>query len=90
MRHVISFSVGAFTEATSVSLSKMQPDIRAEVMQAYFGKNGSGYTLCRLHMGSCDYCITPYNEDNVTDDFELKSFNIDHDMQTLVPLIQEV
>ena len=62
---------------------------RSELIEAYFGTNGSSYTLCRTHIGSCDFSNTSYSYDNTPGDVELKNFSVDHDKQTLIPLIKD-
>jgi len=45
---------GAFTEAAAVTLQALPSDLAKQVIDAYFGPTGIHYSLCRLHMGSCD------------------------------------
>jgi hypothetical protein len=41
---------GAFTQATAIAINKMKPALQDEIMNAYFGADGIGYTIGRLHM----------------------------------------
>lgn len=81
---------GAFTEAASVTLDKMPSHLRQEILQAYFSPNtGHAFTLCRTHINSCDFSLGNYAYAEEPDDVELKHFNIDHDKQSLIPMIHE-
>ena len=80
---------GALTDASAETFSKMPEAKQAELLQAYFDtKKGIGYTLARTNINSCDFSSGSYTY--VTEgDKELKSFNIDHDMQFRVPFIKK-
>lgn len=80
---------GAFTEAAAVTLSKIDKSLRDEVIEMYFdpGK-GLGYNLGRVHINSCDFALNNYTY--VEDlDRELKSFDIKHDLEHIIPLIKD-
>jgi glucosylceramidase len=81
---------GAFTEAASVTLDKLPPDRREEVLRAYFSPSqGHGYTLCRTHINSCDFSLGNYAYTEVEGDVELEHFSIDRDRRSLIPLIRD-
>jgi glucosylceramidase len=81
---------GAFTEAAAVTLDKMPPELRQEIMAAYFSSDtGNAYTLCRTHINSCDFSLGNYAYTEVDGDVELKHFSIEHDRQALIPMIRE-
>ena len=46
---------GAFTESAAINYFKMNPDVGAQIREAYFGENGLRYNLGRTHIGSCDF-----------------------------------
>jgi glucosylceramidase len=80
---------GAFTEAAAVTWFKLGPEQRQAVLSACFDPvHGHGYTLCRVHMNSCDFALGNYAHADVDGDFALASFNIDRDRQALLPFIQ--
>lgn len=80
---------GAFTEAAAVTWQKLGPEHRAEVLRACFDPlQGHGYTLCRVHMNSCDFALGHYAHAEVPDDWALDHFNVDRDRQALLPFIQ--
>jgi glucosylceramidase len=89
-QRIIGFG-GAFTEASAINFQLLPEKLQHEVMDLYFGPSGNDYTVGRVHMDSCDFSVSSYNFDNVTDDFDLKHWSLDngHDLHTLVPLAQE-
>ncbi|RFO98324.1 glucosylceramidase [Rhodoferax lacus] len=80
---------GAFTEAAAVTWLKLGDVQRAQVLRAYFDpKAGHGYTLCRVHMNSCDFALGNYAHAEVHDDVPLEHFTIERDRQALLPFIK--
>lgn len=81
---------GALTEAAGYVLSKLSKEKQNEILESYFGKDGIGYTVCRLHLDSCDFALGNYSA--VTDplDKELKTFSLKRDEQYILPLIEKV
>lgn len=81
---------GAFTEAAAHTYYKMSPELRAEILKAYFDPSaGNGYTLCRTHINSCDFSLSNYAYTEVPGDVDLKHFSIEHDRHQLIPMIRE-
>jgi len=86
---IIGFG-GAFTEAASVTLDKMPPHLRKEILDAYFSQEkGNAYTLCRTPINSCDFSTGNYAYTEVEGDVGLDYFQIDRDRQSLIPMIRE-
>jgi glucosylceramidase len=80
---------GAFTEAAAVTWQKLGAARRDEVLTAYFDRaGGHGYTLCRVHMGSCDFALGNYAHVETAGDTALASFSIARDREALIPFIQ--
>lgn len=80
---------GAFTEAAAITFAKLSPDLRAELLDAYFNPlSGHGYRLGRTHINSCDFAAGNYAYTEVPDDLELRYFSIDRDRQALLPFIK--
>ena len=79
----------AFTESAAVTWQRLNAVQREQLLRDYFDRDaGHGYTLCRVHMNSCDFALGNYAHVETADDVELKSFNIDRDRQALLPFIQ--
>ena len=80
---------GAFTEAAAVTWQQLPPDTRQAFLQACFDPRlGHGYSLCRVHMNSCDFALGHYAHAAVPGDLALAHFNIDRDRQALLPFIR--
>jgi glucosylceramidase len=80
---------GAFTEAAAVTWQRLPPDERGALLRAYFDpRHGHGYTLCRVHMNSCDFALGNYAHVATPGDLALDGFSIDRDRQALLPFIQ--
>lgn len=80
---------GAFTEAAAVTWQSLSPACQQELLRDYFDPQlGHGYTLCRVHMNSCDFSLGNYAHVETPGDVDLKSFNIDRDRQALLPFIK--
>ena len=80
---------GAFTEAAAVTWQQLSPDRQAQLLTACFDpRQGHGYTLCRVHINSCDFALGNYAHVEQADDFKLDSFSIARDRQALLPFIQ--
>ena len=69
---------GAFTDASAETLYKHPKNKQKEILEAYYGKNGLGYTVVRTNMNSCDFSSDSYTyvQDN---DNTLKTFTVAHD-----------
>jgi len=80
---------GAFTEAAAVTWLKLSGPKREDLLQAYFSpREGHGYTLCRVPMGSCDFALDNYAHVEKAGDTALASFSIDRDRRALIPFIK--
>lgn len=79
---------GAFTEASAYVIGQMPANKQTEIFNAYFGDKGHKYTVGRIPIGSCDFSIASYNFDNVTNDYTLENFSIDHDRKYIIPYVQ--
>lgn len=79
---------GAITDAAAATLEKLPADKRSEVMNAYYGEKGIGYTVARLPIASCDFGtdIYSYIEEN---DRDLSTFSIDVDRSKRFDMIRE-
>ena len=80
---------GAFTEAAAVVWQGLSPEAGAQLLRDYFdAQAGHGYTLCRVHMNSCDFSLGNYAHADVSGDFALEHFNILRDRRALLPFIR--
>jgi glucosylceramidase len=80
---------GAFTEAAAVTWHKLSPPQREAMLRDCFDpQHGHGYTLCRVHINSCDFSLGNYAHVEMPGDIELRSFSIERDRQALLPFIK--
>jgi glucosylceramidase len=80
---------GAFTEAAAVVWQALPEEAREQFLVDCFDPLlGHGYTLCRVHMNSCDFALGNYAHVEPPEDFALASFSIERDRQALLPFIQ--
>ncbi len=79
---------GAFTESAAVTWAQLPDPQRAAVLRDYFDPvQGHGYTLCRVHMNSCDFSLGNYAHASVDGDTELRHFSVERDRQALLPFL---
>jgi glucosylceramidase len=78
----------AFTEAAAYTWSLMSSKKQNELLNLYFGEEGSHYTYCRTHIQSCDFALGNYAYVDDSSDVKLDSFQIDRDQKYLIPLIK--
>ena len=85
---IIGFG-GAFTEATAINFNTLPVDVQRLVIDKYFGKDGIGLSLGRIHINSCDFSPDSYSFDDIPDDFDLEYFDkeVTHDNAFIIPLI---
>ena len=80
---------GAFTEAASTTLDKLDAEKRQQILKMYFDtEEGIGYNFGRVHMNSCDFSLGNYTcvDEN---DQTLESFQINRDKASVIPMIKD-
>jgi len=76
---------GAFTEAAAVTWLGLAGPLREELLRACFSqREGHGYTLCRVPMGSCDFALGSYSHLERPG----AGFSIERDRGAIIPFIQ--
>jgi glucosylceramidase len=81
---------GAFTEAAATTWLRLPEPRREAVLRDLFDPDpgrGHGYTLCRVHINSCDFALGNYAHVERHGDLALDSFTIERDRQALIPMI---
>jgi O-glycosyl hydrolase len=81
---------GAFTEAAALNFASLPEKEQQRVIDTYFGDQGIGLTMGRIHINSCDFSPMSYTFDDVADDYELKHFDmgVAHDQETMIPFVK--
>lgn len=78
-----------FNELGWLSLSKLEPGVREDIMEElFFSGVGANFTLCRMPIGANDFSRDWYSYNEVDGDYTMKSFTIANDQQTLIPFIK--
>jgi len=79
---------GAFTEAAAYTLNRMSPNQQNRILQHCFDpREGLAYTHGRIAIHSCDFSLGNYTYLE-GEDPELKSFDISHEEQWVLPMIR--
>lgn len=80
---------GAFTEATAHNFFKLPKSVQKRMLSLYFGRDGIGLTMGRIHINSCDFSLESYSFDDVPQDYDLQHFDdeVVHDTKEIIPLI---
>ncbi len=80
---------GAFTDAAASVFASLPEKSQQEFLRACFDPvHGSGYTLCRTTINSCDYSDSMYTYDDIEGDADLTHFTIAHELRYRIPLIR--
>ncbi|KAE9553608.1 hypothetical protein FO519_003153 [Halicephalobus sp. NKZ332] len=86
---IIGFG-GAFTDATGYNIEKLSSDAQDNLLQAYFGDVGIGYTVSRVPVASCDFSLNEYSYCEVDGDFNMTTFNLTkEDFMYKIPFIKK-
>lgn len=80
---------GMFTEAAAYTLSQVGEAVYDRVIQDFFGEDGLRYTCGRVHLDSCDACLSNYSAMDDPADENLDSFSIKRDEKYLIPMIKK-
>ncbi|NCD42339.1 MAG: glycosyl hydrolase [Bacteroidia bacterium] len=68
------------TEASAYVLAHLDPEKRREVMHRIFSAGGANFSLTRIHIGACDFCVNgKYSYLDHPGDTQLNAFSIDPD-----------
>lgn len=76
----------SFTESSAYVLAHLEPSKRLTTMQKLFGADGANFSLCRTHIGACDFSVKGrYSYDDVSGDADLEHFSIKPDLHGFDP-----
>ena len=80
---------GAFTESAAYCYNKLSPEIKEELLKAYFSSDGLLYNLGRTHINSCDFALSNYAADDDEKDENLELFTVEREKKYLFPFIHD-
>ena len=81
---------GALTEASGAALAGLSEKNREKVIGTYFGPEGIGYSLGRIHVDSCDFSVSNYCAIENGEDDAFADFSLAEDEKYLLPLVRAV
>lgn len=79
---------GAFTDSAGAVYASMSPAQQKKLLQAYYGKDGLGYTLGRVHLDSCDFSVEQYQALSDPKDYKMQSFTLSQSEKHILPMIR--
>lgn len=88
-KHEIEGFGACFNELGWTSLSLLSQSDRDSIIKELFLPNyGANFTICRMPLGANDFSRDWYSYNETEGDFEMKTFSIDNDKETLIPFIK--
>ena len=84
---------GSLTEAPAYLFSLMSEERKEELLDAYYGEEGLGYTFGRLSLDSCDAALGNYSameKETTPDDLSLEGFSIERDEKYIIPFCRRI
>ena len=78
-----------FNELGWASLNLLSVKDRESIFKELFSPNfGANFNICRMPIGANDFSINWYSYNETDGDFEMKKFNINRDLNNLIPFIK--
>lgn len=81
---------GAITEAAAYVYSLLDEKQKQELLLAYFTPERMNYTMVRIHLDSCDFCLGEYEAMSAPRDYALNSFSFCRTEQYILPMLRDV
>ena len=79
----------ALTEAAAYCYAQLPEDKKKEVLRLFYSKEGLGYELGRMHIGSCDFATQEYAYTE-PGDREMKTFDLGQDRKYVLPMVKDI
>lgn len=82
---------GALTQSSATVYKELPVDLQEQLMGAYYGPDGIGYTTGRMPIHSCDFSVDVYTFDDESGDKELEQFDtaVEYDQKLSLPMIHD-
>lgn len=80
---------GAFTDSAGYVYSKMSKEQQDYMLNAYYGEDGLGYNIGRLHFDSCDFSLKHYEAVSDKNDTDLSTFTLEDSHKHMIPLVTD-
>ncbi|MGN0478897.1 MAG: glycoside hydrolase family 30 beta sandwich domain-containing protein [Hominenteromicrobium sp.] len=80
----------ALTDSAAYCYAQMPADKQAEIIRLFYSKKeGLGYDLGRMHIGSCDFATEEYAYTE-PGDRDMKTFDLGQDRQYVLPMVKDI
>ena len=79
---------GAVSELGWQAIQRATPADQTNVINSLFGANGCNLNMARVPIGSSDFALGYYSDDDFPGDYNLTHFSIGRDQQNLIPFLQ--
>lgn len=79
---------GCFNEIGGIALATLPKEKQNEVMKNLFTDAGASFTFCRTAVGASDFGASAYSYCDQKGDYEMKSFSLDREKNSVIPYIQ--
>lgn len=81
---------GAFTDSSGIHISELSNSTQDQLLNAYYGPNGSNYSLGRVPFGASDFSERQYTYDDIVDDITLEHFSLaNEDYKYKIPFMKK-
>lgn len=78
----------SLTESSAYVMACLDPEVRAEVIEKFFGEKGANFSVTRTHIGASDFSVEGlYSLDMVEGDEKLEHFSMEEDMKGFSPSV---
>jgi len=79
----------AFSEIGTLGFLSLPLEEQQALLTSLFDvKNGAGFAMCRLPVGSSDFAKSAYSYAETPDDYEMKAFSLERDRKSLIPVVR--
>lgn len=80
---------GAITDSAAYVYSKMKPEQKQELLNAYFSEEEMNYGMVRIPMDSCDFSTDMYEAMGDEKDARLLSFSMERTEKYIIPMLED-
>ncbi len=79
----------SLTDAACFVINQLEPSARTQLLRELFHPSESAFGVARVCLGSSDYATKAYTYDDGEPDPELTRFSLEHDQQSILPVLRE-
>lgn len=80
---------GAFTDAATINMRQLTPDLTEKLLQSYFGTEGLAYNFGRVPIAGSDFSTRTYSYDDSQADYNLTDWSLaEEDIKFKIPAIK--